>query len=128
MAITFNLNHPAGSRATETAFEAGDIAGLFLWESSADLEVAGNTINNEPLTSDGSGWKFRRQFFWDKGTYNACGYYPHIENATSISDLPFEVQSRQDLPESDSRCRDMRLPISFTLQEKVSRLLPTPWR
>lgn len=100
MAITFNFNHPAESRATETAFEAGDIAGLYMWESSVALDVSGNVINNEPLTSDGTGWKFRRQFFWDRGTYNACGYYPHIENASSISDLPFEVQTRQDRQES----------------------------
>lgn len=95
IAMKFNFNHPSQTRATETAFQQGDKAGLFVCDANSTFEIAGNAVNNEKVTFGGSGWSFGRQLYWDNGTYNAYGYYPYSETISSISDLPFEVNTDQ---------------------------------
>lgn len=94
--MTFAFSHPDQTKASETAFEPGDKVGLFLSDAAATLEIAGNTLNNEPLTLGGSGWSFSRKLFWDNGTFNAYGYYPFQDDIPSITDLPFAVRPDQD--------------------------------
>ncbi len=93
--MRFTFSHPSETRATETAFEAGDNVGLFLAEAEKQLEVSGNTLNNEGLTFSGTGWNAGRKLFWDKGKYNAFAYYPYKDEITSVSDLPFSVATDQ---------------------------------
>lgn len=103
MPLEFNLNLPSQSRVTETAFQAGDKVGIFVSEASTPLEIAGNTLNNELLTFDGSRWNFGRQLYWNRGSYNAFGYYPYLIDISSVGDLPFQVRSDQNTPASGDR-------------------------
>lgn len=95
VAMEFTFSHPSQSRATETSFEVGDVVGLFVSEADKNLEIAGNTVNNESLTFTGSAWKSSRPLYWDNMTYNVSAYYPRMSEITSITDLPFEVATDQ---------------------------------
>lgn len=93
--MEFTFSHPSQSRATETAFENGDVVGLYVAEADKNLEISGNTVNNESLTFNGSAWKASRPLYWDAGNYNVYAYYPRLTDVTSITDLPFEVSTDQ---------------------------------
>ncbi len=95
IAMNFNFSHPSQSRATETAFEAGDVVGLFVSETEKPLEISGNTVNNEGLTFTGSTWTSSRTLYWERGTYNVYAYYPRVGDISSIEDLPIEVSTDQ---------------------------------
>lgn len=97
--MEFTFSHPSQSRATETSFENGDVVGLYVAEESLPLEIAGNTVNNERLTFNGSAWKSARTLYWDKGRYNVYAYYPRLDAISSISDLEFEVKTDQSATE-----------------------------
>lgn len=98
--MAFNFTHPEQTRATETAFESGDKVGLYVCDSNLPLEIAGNFVNNEPVTFGNSEWSFSKTIYWNKGRYNAYGYYPYLESVGSITDLPFEVRTDQSTPET----------------------------
>lgn len=93
--MEFSFVHPSQTRATETAFETGDNVGLFVNPSDIPLEIAGNTVNNDMLTFNGSGWATSRPLYWDNGNYNVFAYYPYSEEVSSVSDYPFSVQLDQ---------------------------------
>ncbi len=95
LAMEFTFSHPSQSRATETAFESGDIVGLFVSDAETPLEISGNTVNNEKITFNGSAWKASRTLYWNEGRYNVYAYYPHLSDITSITDLPFEIKTDQ---------------------------------
>lgn len=97
MAFNFSMS---SSRATETAFENGDKVGLFVHNVDAVLEIGGNLVNNEMLTFNGNTWNSPRTLYWDNGVYNAVGYYPYMDRISSITDLPFSVDTDQSRPES----------------------------
>lgn len=94
MRMTFNFNFPS-TRATETAFETGDNVGLYVCNSDAPLEIAGNMINNEKVTFNGNSWDFSRPLYWDNGHYDVYGYYPYADNVNSISDFSYSVETDQ---------------------------------
>lgn len=96
MKMAFTFSHPSQSRATGQSFDAGDKVSLFVAEADKGLEIAGNTVNNEPLTFDGKSWSASRQLYWDKGSYNAYSCYPYQDNIPSISDYMFEVRTNQN--------------------------------
>lgn len=100
IAMEFSFSHPSQSRATETSFESGDVVGVFVAEKDAPLQIAGNTVNNERLTFNGSDWKSNRTLYWNEGNYDVYAYYPHLASISSITDLPFEVKT--DQRDSDS--------------------------
>ena len=95
VAMEFTFSHPSQSRATETAFENGDVVGLYVSDADETLEIAGNTVNNEGLTFTGSTWKPSRNLYWDAGNYNVYAYYPRLDDISSITDQPFEVKTDQ---------------------------------
>ena len=95
VAMNFTFSHPSQSRATETSFESGDVVGLYVSEAGKVLEIAGNAVNNEPMTFTGSSWSASRQLYWNAGSYNAYAYYPHAASVSSITDFPFEVNTDQ---------------------------------
>lgn len=95
VAMEFTFSHPSQSRATETAFENGDVVGLYVSEAGKALEISGNNVNNEGLTFTGSAWKASRNLYWDAGTYNVYAYYPRLDEINSITDLTFEVKTDQ---------------------------------
>lgn len=93
--MEFTFSHPSQARATETAFERGDVVGLYVAEASRPLEIAGNTVNNEALTYTGSAWTSARTLYWNSGIYNVYAYYPRLSQPGSVSDLEFEVRTDQ---------------------------------
>ncbi len=95
--MEFTFTHPSQTRATDTSFENGDVVGLYVAESDKNLEVSGNTVNNQGLTFNGTAWNASRPLYWNEGTYNVFAYYPHLTEVSSISDLPFEVTKDQSV-------------------------------
>lgn len=93
--MVFNFNYPDGTKATETAFEKNDMVGVFVSETLKPLEIAGNVVNNEKLTFDGSSWSSKRPLYWDEGEFNVFAYYPYLDEIKSITDLDFAVKSDQ---------------------------------
>lgn len=96
--------HPSATRATETAFENGDVIGLYATtyngEQTTPLQISGNWINNEALTYDGSSWLGRRVFYWAEGTMDVYGYYPYME-PTTITKHKWAVQTDQSATATD---------------------------
>lgn len=102
MALNVRFEYPGSTRVTETAFENGDRAGLFVYGAAETLAIAGNTVNNTLLTAEGNNWKASRNLLWDKGRYNLTAYYPYMETVGSVSDLPFAVSTDQSVAGSGS--------------------------
>lgn len=101
--MTFAVNYPGQqTRATDTHFETNDKIGLYVAQADDPLEIAGNLVNNEVLTFDGTNWAASRTLYWDEGTYNAYAYYPFIDKVASIEDQPFSVSTDQSTAKTSS--------------------------
>ncbi len=94
--MTFTISHPSQTRATDSGFESGDAVGVFVTDASAELEIAGNTLNNERLLLSGSDWKPSKPLYWDEGIYDIVAYYPYLDAISSVTELPFEVKTDQN--------------------------------
>lgn len=92
------------TRAAGTSFEIGDKMGLYAVEYNGDevasLQVAGNFINNEALTYDGSVWAGGRTLYWSDKPCDFYGIYPYQEPAT-VSEYLFDLPTDQNSPETD---------------------------
>lgn len=92
------------TRAAGTSFEIGDKMGLYAVEYNGDevasLQVAGNFINNEALTYDGSAWAGGRTLYWSDKPCDFYGIYPYQEPAT-VSEYLFDLPTDQNSPETD---------------------------
>ena len=90
--------YPAGTRATETAFEAGDVIGLYATEydgeTAAPLQISGNWANNVATTYDGAAWTPSKKIYWSENTMDVYGYYPYMK-PTSIDEHLWSVQLDQ---------------------------------
>ena len=102
MLITFDMQHPALARATTSAFEKQDQIGVYMTGHGIPLEVAGNFLNNERLTFDGTKWNPARKLYWDEGSFDVFAYYPYIPSLTGVDDLPFSVALDQSVTSTDS--------------------------
>lgn len=108
----FVAYHPSElSRASASAFENGDCIGIFVAEDTAELQIAGNTVTNEPLTFDGTQWNSNRELYWEDGTYTVYAFYPHMRNVNSIEDYSISVATDQSLGATDysSSATDARI-------------------
>ena len=78
--------------------------GLYAVEYNGDevasLQVAGNFINNEALTYDGSAWAGGRTLYWSDKPCDFYGIYPYQEPAT-VSEYLFDLPTDQNSPETD---------------------------
>lgn len=96
--------HPS-TRATETAFESGDVIGLYATtydgEAAMPLQISGNWINNEALTYNGNLWSGRRTLYWADGAMDVYGYYPYME-PTNITKHKWAVQTDQSTPATEN--------------------------
>ena len=92
------------TRAAGASFEIGDKMGLYAVEYNGDevasLQVAGNFINNEVLTYDGSAWVGGRTLYWSDKPCDFYGIYPYQEPAT-VSEYLFDLPTDQNSPETD---------------------------
>ena len=101
--LRIEAQHPSATRATETAFEKGDIIGLFATEytngKATPLQISGNWANNVATTFDGSQWKPAKKIFWSDNAMDVYGYYPYMK-PTSIDEHLWSVQPDQSTPET----------------------------
>ena len=95
--------HPSATRATETAFESGDVIGLYATEYSGDfaapLQISGNWANNVATTYNGSVWTPAKKIFWSENKMDVYGYYPYM-TPSSIDEHLWSVQLDQSTPET----------------------------
>ena len=95
--------HPSATRATETAFEKGDMIGLYATEYSGDvaspLQISGNWANNVATNYDGNIWTPSKKIFWSENKMDVYGYYPYMI-PTSIDEHLWSVQLDQSTPET----------------------------
>jgi hypothetical protein len=92
------------TRATLTEFEAGDVMSLYAVEYSgdevADIQSAGNYLNNEALTFNGSEWLSERTLYWSENPCDFYAFYPYRANGP-MSNVLFEVATNQNSAESE---------------------------
>ena len=100
--MRFNVAHPA-TKATETAFEAGDRMGVYITEykdgKPLALQLGGNYKNNNPVTFDGTSWTADPVIYWGEGKYDVFAYYPFMI-PESVDELPFSVALDQRVEET----------------------------
>ena len=99
MPLTFDFLFPSSNtldtRATETEFEENDCVGIYMTNSGENLDDTKNVRNNVPFTYHGSTWTAPFKLYWDDGTFDVYAYYPYVKSITSISEIPFSVQTDQ---------------------------------
>ncbi len=61
----------------------------------AALQIAGNELNNELFTYNGSSWKSARKTYWDNGTYKVYAYYPYTASVNDTEDFTFSIAEDQ---------------------------------
>jgi uncharacterized lipoprotein NlpE involved in copper resistance len=90
------------TRASATSFEIGDTMGLYAVEYNGDevaaLQVAGNFINNEALTYNGTAWVGGRTLYWSDNPCDFYAIYPYQE-PKSIDTYLFDIATDQSTPE-----------------------------
>lgn len=100
--MRFNVAHPA-TKATETAFEAGDKIGVYITGyqdgEPLALQLGGNYKNNNPVTYDGTSWTAEPVIYWGEGKYDVFAYYPFMI-PESVDELPFSVALDQRVMET----------------------------
>ena len=88
---------------TETAFESGDVIGLYATEYAGEvavpLQISGNWANNVATTFDGALWTPDKKIFWSDNKMDVYGYYPYMK-PTSIEEHLWSVQLDQSTPET----------------------------
>lgn len=89
--MTFEVIHPAQTRATADNFESNDNIGVYVTEHNLPLEVSGNYVNNARFMYDGNVWKASRNIYWNDGSYDVFAYYPYFPSLASVDDATFEV-------------------------------------
>lgn len=102
-AMRIEVLHPSATRATETAFERGDVIGLYATEyageEAAPLQISGNWANNVATTYNGTVWTPAKKIFWSENKMDVYGYYPYMV-PTSIDGHLWSVQLDQSTPET----------------------------
>lgn len=102
-AMRIEVLHPSATRATEAAFENGDVIGLYATEYSGDiatpLQISGNWANNVATTFDDASWTPAKKVYWSENKMDVYGYYPYM-TPTSIDEHFWSVQLDQSTPET----------------------------
>ena len=97
--IEFVVSYPESAKATDTGFEAGDAVTLYAVEQGGEeimpLQVAGNFINNEPLSFDGSTWTTGKVLYWLDKPCDSYAVYPYQPDIRSVDSFKFELAADQ---------------------------------
>ena len=93
--IQLQFLHPGTTRATETAFESNDQIGVYVTAKDEALQIAGNEVNNELFTFNGTSWTSARRVYWNNGQHDVYAYYPYSQKVNDIEDYVFEVKADQ---------------------------------
>ncbi len=93
--IRFNVSMEEGTKATESAFEEGDILSLYATEWDGEIQksiqVGGNFLNNEKLTKGSSSWTTERTLYWSEKPCDFYAFYPYQSSITNMEKYPFSV-------------------------------------
>ena len=113
------------TRATLSNFEPGDKMSLYAVEYNgeevAEVQTAGNYINNEEMTYDGSEWSSARTLYWSENPCDFYGFYPY-RSTGSMKDVYFEVAADQSKPTADGVLGGYEASdLMWAKTEKVSR-------
>ncbi|MBO5718523.1 MAG: fimbrillin family protein [Bacteroidales bacterium] len=113
------------TRATLSNFEPGDKMSLYAVEYNgeevAEVQTAGNYINNEEMTYDGSEWSSARTLYWSENPCDFYGFYPYRPTG-SMKDVYFEVAADQSKPTADGVLGGYEASdLMWAKTEKVSR-------
>ena len=96
--IMFLMSVPE-TKVTANEFEAGDQVAVYAVEYASEeapeLQIAGNFINNERLTYDGSVWSAGRTLYW---SYKPCDFYAiyPYQDLISVDEHVLSVQADQN--------------------------------
>ena len=90
--IKFELG--IATKATATAFETGDQVAVYAVEYTSneapELQIAGNFLNNEKLTFNGTSWLADKPLYWSDKPCDFYALYPY-QNLVSAEDHAFEI-------------------------------------
>ena len=111
----FSFVHPSGTKVTSDSFEEEDVVGLYITNSNAILDAAGNYVTNAPLVYDGAEWSTSPAIYWNNGIYNVYAYYPYMKSVPSVTDAPFSVSTNQSIAENY-----MKSDFLWASKEKVT--------
>lgn len=126
------------TRATDSAFELGDKAGIYVVNSTGasagSLFSTGNHVDNMCFTYSGL-WKPDAPIYWKdpKTKADFYGYYPHVSRIANVAAYPFSVKKDQS-DESNYKASDFLWgktaavaptsdPVQITLKHVMSNLL-----
>lgn len=93
--VAFICQYAPGSRATDTAFEDRDQIGVYMTGADATLQIAGNELNNELFSYNGSNWTSARKVYWNEGLHNVYAYYPYTKTVSDVQDFIFKLPTDQ---------------------------------
>ena len=117
--IDFILTYPETVKATDTGFESGDAINLFAVEQGGEetmpLQIAGNYLNNETLTFDGSKWTSSRSLYWSDKPCDFYAVYPRQTDIQTVDAYPFVLATDQNGEGYEAS------DLLFAKAEKVSR-------
>lgn len=93
--IQLMMMHPHQTRVTETSFEASDSIGVYVTANDVALQLAGNEVNNELFTYNGTSWTSKRKVYWNTGKHHVYAFYPYSKKVNDVVDYSFSVQTDQ---------------------------------
>ena len=93
--IQLMMMHPNQSRVTDTFFEDTDSIGVYVTASDAELQLAGNEVNNALFTYNGISWTGKQKVYWNEGKHNVYAFYPYSQKVNDVVDYSFSVQTDQ---------------------------------
>ena len=112
------------TKATATSFETGDQVTLYAVEYTTEempeLQIAGNFLNNEKLTFDGTKWLVEKTLYWSNKACDFYALYPY-QNLVSVEEHAFEIATDQNTAEADGVLGGYEASdLLFAKAEKVS--------
>lgn len=122
--IVFEFGLPA-TKATPNAFENGDQVAVYAVEYSTEdapeLQIAGNFLNNEKLTYNGTKWLSDKTLYWSEKPCDFYAIYPY-QSLTSVDEHYFEIATDQNTTESNGTLGGYEASdFLYAKAEKVSR-------
>lgn len=98
--IPINLSISPFTKATDTAYESGDVVGLYVVNQGSTLAPTGNHATNVSFTFDGSKWMAASELYWKDQSTGASFYcyYPRVGNVSDVTAVPFSVNTNQSTP------------------------------
>lgn len=113
------------SRATLTNFETDDMMSLYAVEYNgeevAEVQTAGNYINNEAMSYSNGRWQSDRTLYWSDKPCDFYGFYPY-QPTGPMSEVLFEVATDQSTQKSNGTPGGYEASdIMWAKAQKVSR-------